>query len=228
MHIKSSISIALWIVATIALCASPAWARGGGPHKSGGPSHQKNRPNNPDATRGEKPNHAEVRPNAGPDRRRNQRPCRAKARRGVPGGCYLSDNEWVEDIESSANEAPPAARQDSNIAPVTRVPSSQDGKLNVIAPAGNAAMKDELIAARRNWLKKKQIAEDAAAERARAEYKSSKEGSTVDPMLIERQNAAEKQELEAHQAIGPVIERARAAGFSSETLEIYERASRGY
>jgi len=76
-------------------------------------------------------------------------------------------------------------------------------------------------------MEKKRIYEDAAAERARAEYRAQQSGGQVDPALIERQQQAADEAATAQAAIGPVVERARSAGFSPEILDLYERANRG-
>lgn len=88
-------------------------------------------------------------------------------------------------------------------------------------------MKEELIAVRRNWLAKDATADEASAARARAEYQAHIKGGTVDPALIERQKQTRAEADEAQAAIGPVVKRARNAGFSTEVLDLYERANRG-
>ncbi len=135
---------------------------------------------------------------------------------------------WYYD-DSDAGDAPPAARRTSSglidVVPTKPVPTQ--GNLEVIAPVGNIALKEELIAARRNWLEKKQIFEEASTARARAEYQASQDGGQVDPALIERQRVTQNAAAEAQAAMAPLVERARSAGFSSEVLNLYERSSRG-
>jgi len=232
MHFKSRLLILLMVVALGALGSSTSGTRGGKHGPSSGANHEQhsNVKAEPNRTLGDSEigdRNMEAPENRREVRKRKHRRCRTKARRGIPGGCYLSGDEWVEDIETSGEYSPPAAQQDTTIVPVTRNHGAP-ANLNVIAPSSDAAMKNELIAARKNWLAKRQIFEDAAAARARAEYRATQDGSAVDPELIERQREAEEQTAEAHRAIGPVVERAREAGFSSETLEIYERATSEY
>lgn len=161
-------------------------------------------------------------------RKRHRRACRHKSRRGVPGGCYIVNDEWVEDYTPEA--ALPAAQQKSDdttsLTPLTPVPT-QSG-LHVISTTDNAPLKEELIAARRNWLEKKRQSDDASAARARAEYRVRQNGGEVDPALIERQNQAQSEATDAHKALGPLVKRAREAGFPPEVLNLYEKANRGY
>jgi len=161
-------------------------------------------------------------------RERSRRACRHKSRRGIPGGCYIVNDEWVEDY--NPDDALPAAQQKSgdtiSLAPITPVPT-QSG-LHVIPTSGNKPLKEELIAARRNWLEKKRQLEDASAARARAEYQVRQNGGEVDPALIASQDQAQSEATDAQAAIGSLVKRARKAGFSSETLDLYERANRGY
>ena len=161
-------------------------------------------------------------------RERSRRACRHKSRRGIPGGCYIVNDEWVEDYYPDG--APPAAQQKSghttSLAPITRVPT--ESGLHIIAPSSNKPLKEELIAARRNWLEKKRQSEEASAARARAEYQARQNGGEVDPALIASQNQAQSEATDAHAAIGRLVKRARKAGFSSETLDLYEKANRGY
>lgn len=232
MHLKSRLLILFMVVALSALGSSTSGARGGNHGPSAGPNHQRHgdvkvAPNRTPGDSEVGDRRMEAPENRRELRERRHRRCRSKARRGIPGGCYLSGDEWVEDIETSGEYSPPAAKQDTAIVPVTRNHAAP-ANLNVIAPSSDAAMKNELIAARKNWLAKKQISEDAATARARAEYRATQGGSAVDPELIERQRETEAETAEAHRAIGPVVERARATGFSSETLELYERVTSEY
>lgn len=236
MLTKSRLSALLVIVLISVLLATTAWARGGKTRSAGGPGHNNpggverpgaHTPDRPDRVDlGDRPDR--VAENRRELRRVNRRLCRNKARHGVRGGCYLHEGKWVEDVAESGGEAPPAAREDAAIVPVTRPVKSDTSGVKIIAPSSDKGMKNELIAARKHWLKKKKISEDAATARARAEYRASQDGSKVDPALIERHDQARNQELEAHRAMKPLVERARARGFSEETLELYERASRGY
>jgi len=98
----------------------------------------------------------------------------------------------------------------------------------VLSPVGDEALKNELIAARRNWIAKKKLADDVSTAHARAEYQASQDGTKVDPALTERQRLAREEAAQAHQAMQPLVERARKAGFAPKTLELYEQNSQGY
>jgi hypothetical protein len=234
MHIQSRLSILIITVALSSLCTSTLLARGPQKHHPEGPRHEKPRDIkvNPAPTP-EQPN-VEGRLEGVPENRpairakRHQR-CRNKARRGIPGGCYLVDDEWVEDVTSEGGDTPPAARQgSSSTIPTPRVSKSTSGDPQVISPVGDEALKNELIAARRNWIAKKKLADDVSAAHARAEYQASQNGTKVDPALTERQRLAREEAAQAHQAMQPVVERARKAGFAPKTLELYEQNSQGY
>jgi hypothetical protein len=229
MHIQSRLSILIITVALTSLCTSTTWARGPQKHHPESPRHEKPSDINAHpAPTPEQPNVEGRLEGVREDRpairtKRHQR-CRNKARRGIPGGCYLVDDEWVEDVTSEGGDTPPAARQDSSsTVPVPRDSKSTSGDAQVITPVGNEALKNELIAARRNWIAKKKIADDVSAAHARAEYQASQDGTKVDPALTERQRLAREEAAQAHQAMQPVVERARKAGFAPKTLELYEQ-----
>jgi hypothetical protein len=163
--------------------------------------------------------------------KRNRQRCRDSARRGIRGGCYRDGDEWYEDVTPGSDSnasAPPAARQGSSAnPPVPRASKAKPDDFNV-TPTGNDALKNELIDARKNWIAKKKIADDASAAHARAEYRAMQDGTKVDPALTERQRLAREEAARAHQAMKPLVERARDAGFAPQVLELYEESSKGY
>jgi hypothetical protein len=229
MHIQSRLSILIITVALSSLCTSTTWARGVQKHDPQGPRHEKPREiKSSPVPSPEQPNVEGrlegVREDRPAIRTKRHRRCRNKARRGIPGGCYLVDDEWVEDVTSEGGDTPPAARQNSSsTVPAPRVSKSTPGDPQVITPVGNEALKNELIAARRNWIAKKKLADDVSAAHARAEYQAYQDGTQVDPALTERQRLAREEAEQAHQAMQPVAERARKAGFAPKTLELYEQ-----
>lgn len=229
MHIQSRLSILIITVALSSLCTSTTWARGVQKHHPQAPRHEKPREiKSSPAPTPEQPNVEGrlegVREDRPAVRTKRHRRCRNKARRGIPGGCYLVGDEWVEDVTSEGGDTPPAARQDSSsTVPAPRVSKSTPGDAQVITPVGDEALKNELIAARRNWIAKKKLADDVSAAHARAEYQASQDGTKVDPALTERQRLAREEAAQAHQAMQPVVERARKAGFAPKTLELYEQ-----
>ena len=229
MQIQSRLSILIITVALSSLCASTTWARGPQKHHPQSPRHEKPREiKSSPAPTPEQPNVEGrlegVREDRPAIRTKRHRRCRNKARRGIPGGCYLVDDEWVEDVTSEAGDTPPAARQgSSSTVPAPGVSKSTSGDPQVIAPVGDEALKNELIAARKNWLAKKKLADDVSTAHARAEYKASQDGTKVDPALTERQRLAREEAAQAHQAMNPLVERARKAGFAPKTLELYEQ-----
>jgi hypothetical protein len=234
MHIQSRLSILIITVALSLLFTSTTWARGPQVHHPKGTRHEKPReiPSSPAPTPtqpnvgGRLEGVSENRPAI---RTKRHRRCRNRARRGIPGGCYLLDDEWVEDVTSEGGDTPPAARQDSSSTVSTpRDSKSTSGDLHVISPVGDEALKNELIAARRNWIAKKKLADDVSAAHARAEYQASQDGTKVDPALTERQRLAREEAAQAQQAMQPLVERARKAGFAPKTLELYEQNSQGY
>jgi hypothetical protein len=162
---------------------------------------------------------------------RHRQRCRDSARRGIRGGCYQDGDEWYEDVtpggDSNAS-APPAARQSPSAnAPAPGASKAKPDDFSV-APTGSDALKNELIAARKNWIAKKKIAEDVSAAHARAEYQAMQDGTKVDPALAERQRLAREEATRAHQAMQPLVARARDAGFAPQVLELYEESSKGY
>ena len=229
MHIQSRLSILIITVALSSLCTSTTWARGPQEHHPQGPRHEKplEIKSSPAPTQ-EQPNVegrlGGVREDRPAIRTKRHRRCRNKARRGIAGGCYLVDDEWVEDVTSEGGDTPPAARQNSSpTVPIPRVSKSTPGDPQVITPVGDEALKNELIAARRNWIAKKKLADDVSAAHARAEYQAYQDGTQVDPALTERQRLAREEAEQAHQAMQPAVERARKAGFAPKTLELYEQ-----
>jgi len=240
MQIQLRLLILVIAVTLSSLYVSSAWARGpGGHHVQEGRHHMEQAPREA----GEEPtSRPTTQPNAGDriqpaseDRsaihKRHRRRCRDSARRGIRGGCYLDGDEWYEDVTpggDSNDSAPPAARQGSSANPP--VPGTSKAKHDNfdVAPTGNDALRNELIAARKNWIAKKKIADDASTAHARAEYQAMQDGTKVDPASTERQRLAREEAAQAHQAMKPVIERARKAGFAPQTLELYEESSKGY
>jgi hypothetical protein len=89
------------------------------------------------------------------------------------------------------------------------------------APDGNNALRDALIAGRKNWMQKKAMLDDANGAVARAEYKKYETGAAVDPSLVERQQQAQREADAARDALAPLVEQAREAGMSPRLLELY-------
>lgn len=242
MKIQSRLSILIIVAALSALCASSVWARG----RQGGPGHA------PEVHRQveKAPEGSGVRPASSPSpstlekrvehvpedrpaiRDQHRRRCHDRARRGVRGGCYLVGDEWYEDVTPDGDSgygAPPAARQGSSAnRPASQASKSQPGNFSTFAPSGNDALKNELIAARKNWIAKKKIADDASAAHARAQYQAMQAGTEVDPASAERQGLAREEAARARQAITPLIEQARDSGFAPKTLEFYQESLKGY
>jgi hypothetical protein len=128
----------------------------------------------------------------------------------------------------SGDGGPPAARQGSSAnRPARQAPKSQLGDFSV-TPSGNDALKNELISARKNWIAKQEIADDASAAHARAEYQAMQDGTNVAPESAERQRLAREEAAQARQAITPLLERARDSGFAPKTLEFYQESLKGY
>lgn len=90
-------------------------------------------------------------------------------------------------------------------------------------PHGGEQLKEKLVAARKNWVMKKNQLEEASAAYARAEYQSDQTGRPVDPALFARQQEAMQEAEVAHAAIAPLVEQGHEAGMSPEILELYER-----
>jgi hypothetical protein len=234
VHIHSRLSILILVVVIATTWTVTAAARPGvKPHHSGKNGVENAPAHDGDSNASPRDHEADKRLDRDGDRRENRRErsrraCRHKSRRGVPGGCYFADDQWVEDYYP--DDTPPAAQQKwgdtTSLAPITPVPT-QSG-LHVIPTTRNDPLKEELIAARRNWLEKKRLSDDADAARARAEYQAEQNGGDVDPALIARQDQAQSEAAEAQTALGPLVERAREAGFPSEVLDLYEKANRGY
>jgi hypothetical protein len=239
MQIQLRLLILVITVTLSSLCASSVWARGGGgQHVEVGRRHVEKAPRETGVDPTSRPTQLNAGDRIEPtseDRsaihKRHRQRCRDSARRGIRGGCYRDGDEWYEDVtpggDSNAS-APPAARQDSSAnPPVPRASKAKPDDFNV-TPTSNDALKNELIAARKNWIAKKKIADDASAAHARAEYQAMQDGTKVDPALTERQRLAREEAARAHQAMNPLVERARSAGFAPQTLKLYEESSTGY
>ena len=246
MKIQSRLSILIIAAALCALCASSVWARGrqgGSPGRHAPEVHRQveKAPGGNGVSPASRPdqstleNRIEHVPEDRPEiRDRHRRPCRDRALRGVRGrgGCYLVGDEWYEDVtpgSDSGDGAPPAARQGSSAnRPAPQASKSPPGDFSTITPSGNDALKNELIAARKNWIAKQEIADDASAAHARAEYQAMQDGTNVAPESAERQRLAREEAAQARQAITPLLERARDSGFAPKTLELYQESLKGY
>jgi len=243
MKIQSRLSILIIAATLSAFCASSLWARGrqGGSQERHAPEVHRQvekAPGGNGVSPASRPspstleNRIEHVPEDRPViRDPHRRRCRDRARRGVRGGCYLVGDEWYEDVTpggDSGDGVPPAARQGSSAnRPAPQASKSQPGDFSA-TPSGNDALKNELIAARKNWIAKQKIADDASAAHARAEYQAMQEGTKVAPESAERQRLAREEAARARQAMTPLVERARDAGFAPKTLELYQESSKGY
>ena len=243
MKIQSRLSI-LIIAATLSvLCTASVWARGRQGHHpvSHAPEahrHVEKAPGGNGVSPASNPSQSTLEnriENVAVDRpvirNPHRRHCRDRTRRGVRGGCYLVGDEWYEDVTPDGDSgagASPAARQGSSAnRPAPQASQSHLGDFSV-SPSGNDALKNELIAARKNWIAKQKIADDASATHARAEYQAMQEGTKVGPASAERQRLAREEAARARQTMTSLVERARDAGFAPKTLKLYQESSRGY
>lgn len=122
---------------------------------------------------------------------------------------------WSPDqpLPSDSNASPGAAK----LAPAP----GADDDLESFNPEGNDALRDQLVAGRKNWMQKKAILDDINAAVARAEYQKYQTGRPVDPRLVAEQQVARNEAKAAHDALTPLVEQAREAGMSARVLELY-------
>ena len=222
MHLASRFSISFWFALLTLALVSPALAggRGGGPahHERPGAKHGSPAVTQPHHRPGEELN----RPG---EKRRGRRGCRRGVRRGPGIHCdYYYDDDSGPEASAPVREAarPQPAPAAAKIAPR---PHDSDGVVESYTPTADKELKERLISARKNWLDKKNRLDAANAARAKAEYRASQTGSSVDPAIVARQDEAKREAATAHAAIAPLVEEGRAAGIAPEVLDLYERAN---
>jgi hypothetical protein len=228
VHITLRLSISLLVTLVTLFLASTALAE-----PRHGPSHRpgQNRPNfdhRPDEVRpGTLP--AEelnlIPGNAAVHRARARHGCRRSVRPRADVRCdYYYDGDDDEeqaapDLDPGGSAQPQAEPGAAKIAPMPH-PEDHDESFT---PHGGEQLKEKLIAARKNWVTKKNQLEEASAANARAEYQAEKTGRPVDPALFARQQEARQEAEAAHAAIAPLVEQGHEAGMSPKVLELYER-----
>jgi hypothetical protein len=226
VHITLRLSISLLVTLVTVFLASTALAAPGNgrEHRPG-----QNRPNvdhRPDAVRpGTLPAEElnRIPGNAAAHRARARHGCRRGVRPRADVRCdyyYDGDEEQAApDVDPGGSAQPEAEPGAAKIAPMPN-PEDYDESFT---PHGGEQLKEKLIAARKNWVIKKNQLEEASAAYARAEYQAEKTGRPVDPALFARQQEARQKAEVAHAAIAPLVEQGREAGMSPEVLELYER-----
>lgn len=228
VNIAARISIALLVGACALTLATTSFAAG----RQRGPKHHPGRDaphatprpeaGKPEAGRPEHRPGEELTGRPGADRRRG---CRRGVRPGPGVHCdyYYDDGDQAQEtVEEPGRAAQPTTAPAAKIAPHAQ----SDGAVEAFSPRLGNDLKEELIAARKNWMATKSRLDDANAERARAEYQASRTGSAVDPAIIARQQQAREDAAAAQAAIAPLVEEGRKAGVAPEVLDLYERATR--
>ena len=218
MHITLRLSISLLVTLATVFLASTALAAPG--------NHRQHRPNvdhRPDA----------VRPETLPAEELNRNPGNAAAhrarhgcRRGVRPRAGARCDYYYDDEDQAVPAAPVdpgrSAQPESGAAKIAPTPKPEHYDKS-FTPRGGDQLKEKLIAARKNWVVKKNQLEEASAAHARAEYQAEQTGRPVDPALFAREQEARQEAEAAHAAIAPLVEQGREAGMSPEVLELYEQ-----
>lgn len=223
----------LRMIALSALLLSPAAvadARGaGGPHPTrsghqtgpgagehgldhGTPTGGEAGARGPDADLVENPRAVRARRNCGGPNRAGHA---GRARR--VGDCYSDSEEvWVEGAPASApapaaEPAPAAAK----IAP------ERQGEAESFSSHVSDELEEQLVAARKNWMAKKELLRDVNSEWAQAQYEADRAGAAVDADVVARQASAQSEADAARAAMGPLVDQARESGMSPRLLEMY-------
>jgi uncharacterized protein YdeI (BOF family) len=120
----------------------------------------------------------------------------------------------------------PAPAEDAQAVPVPSPESlppaaaAGDRAEETFRPTASPQMVEKLARARREWLAAVAELEEASGEYARALYAAGDDG-TVDPAIAARNDVAEARVERASARIPELVEEARRAGVSEETLRLY-------